>query len=45
MKSPHRFPLNYAAAALATGLSLAVPNAFAQTADTSAGLERVTITS
>lgn len=44
MKSPHRFPLNYAVAALATGLSLAVPNAFAQTADTSAGLEGVTIT-
>ena len=45
MKSPNRFPLNYAVAALATGLSLVVPNAFAQTADTSTGLERVTITS
>ena len=45
MKSPHRFPLNYALAALATGMSLAAPHAFAQTADATAGLERVTITS
>lgn len=45
MKSPHRFPLNYALAALATGMSLAAPHAFAQTADATASLERVTITS
>ncbi len=45
MKTPPRFPLNYALAALATGMSLAAPHAFAQTADTSVGLERVTITS
>ncbi|NBT91465.1 MAG: hypothetical protein EBT37_02150 [Betaproteobacteria bacterium] len=45
MKSPHRFPLNYALAALATGMSMAAPHAYAQTADATAGLERVTITS
>jgi outer membrane receptor protein involved in Fe transport len=45
MKSPHRIPFNYALAALATGMSLAAPHAFAQTADATAGLESVTITS
>jgi len=45
MKSPHRFPLNYAAAALATGLSFAAAPIFAQAVDTSAVLERVTISS
>jgi len=44
MHSTQRFPLNYAVAALAAGLSLAVTNTFAQTTEASTGLERVTIT-
>ena len=44
MTSPHRFPLNYAVAALAAGLSLATSSAFSQSTDNSVGLEQMTIT-